>query len=280
MVDPSSSATKLATNNSISLVERAIPTSIPQSNTPLSASESASVFLIDTYSTFVGHPHPKYTPSKPNFDDPTIVSALTWTYSFIGKVPYNRALPDFEVLHVFDEEASQSSGIEYHNAIETGLGEMGEHLVTAMVSESEQWIEGGLPVDAESELGCNGGRGCQRRRLGLSTTIPHSIRCSDSDTVCVTAATSFNNFYKLYTYNPSAIARLHLLLLLLLEKAILSVLVTLFPNYGIAISTTLHYTAVEDSSCTNFMKKWAVISKLGGDTTPFSPRPYFDFALI
>ncbi|KAG0464502.1 hypothetical protein HPP92_020571 [Vanilla planifolia] len=74
---------------------------------------------------------------------------------------------------------------------------------------------------------------------------------------------------------------LHPLLPLLLEKEILYIKVTLFPNYGIPISTTLHYAAVDCSSYSHFMKTWATISKLIDNTTlSLLCQPCFDCALI
>ncbi|KAG0464513.1 hypothetical protein HPP92_020582 [Vanilla planifolia] len=104
---------------------------------------------------------------------------------------------------------------------------------------------------------------------------------SDFDTIVVTAATSFDNFYELFTNYPRTAARFHPLLPLLPEKVILSVQVTLFPNYGIAISTTLYYTFVDGSNYTDFLKSWATISKLS-ETTALShlPQLCFDRTLI
>ncbi|KAG0497723.1 hypothetical protein HPP92_002414 [Vanilla planifolia] len=117
--------------------------------------------------------------------------------------------------------------------------------------------------------------------LTVSTTKPPSIHCSDSDTVAVTAAISSDNFYELSSNHPRAAARFHPLLPLLPEEAILSVQVTLFPNYGIAIGTTLHHAAADGSSYTHFMKIWAAISKLGDNTAlSLLPQPCFDRALI
>ncbi|XP_020594173.1 anthocyanin 5-aromatic acyltransferase, partial [Phalaenopsis equestris] len=58
--------------------------------------------------------------------------------------------------------------------------------------------------------------------------------------------------------------------------------VTLFPNAGVTIGTALHHSAADGSSYTHFMKTWALIAKLHGETPSlaFLPPPIFDRTLI
>ncbi|KAG0464507.1 hypothetical protein HPP92_020576 [Vanilla planifolia] len=107
----------------------------------------------------------------------------------------------------------------------------------------------------------------------------HSASSASSSTIlhCL----QFRQLLRALLLTPCVAARFHPFLPFLPEKAILSVQVTLFHNYGIANCTTLHHVAAEGSSYTHFMKTCVAISKLGDNIALFHfPQPFFECVLI
>ncbi|XP_073009628.1 malonyl-coenzyme:anthocyanin 5-O-glucoside-6'''-O-malonyltransferase-like [Typha latifolia] len=105
------------------------------------------------------------------------------------------------------------------------------------------------------------------------------VLCSDDDDfVWLTVAVSGDDFYDLAGYHAREVSRFHPLVPTLQyygngrAQAVLAIQLTIFPNVGVAIGTTLHHAVADGSSYTHFMKTWARVHKHEETTRPFLDR--------
>ncbi|XP_077224757.1 malonyl-coenzyme A:anthocyanin 3-O-glucoside-6''-O-malonyltransferase-like [Tasmannia lanceolata] len=115
-------------------------------------------------------------------------------------------------------------------------------------------------------------------------TREHEIRYINGDLVSLTIAESDADFHKLTTNLPRDATQLHHLIPPLPtsdneKMPLLALQVTLFPNSGICIGTSIHHAIVDGSSFIHFMKSWASICNSGGDLSLVSSLPIFDRTL-
>ncbi|KAM0949651.1 putative anthocyanin 5-(6'''-hydroxycinnamoyltransferase) [Dioscorea sansibarensis] len=86
---------------------------------------------------------------------------------------------------------------------------------------------------------------------------------SDGDSVTVTIAVSSDDFHELSSDHAREIERFHALLPELLEKQVLAIQITIFPNTGITIGTTMHHGVGDGATYTHFMKTWSAVHRFG-----------------
>ncbi|KAJ0967290.1 hypothetical protein J5N97_024207 [Dioscorea zingiberensis] len=94
------------------------------------------------------------------------------------------------------------------------------------------------------------------------------ILCSNGDAVNVVIAVSSDEFYELSSDHPREISRFHPLLPPLMminenEQEVLAIQVTIFPNTGITIGTTMHHGVADGATYTHFMKTWSAVHRFG-----------------
>ncbi|XP_039133199.1 malonyl-coenzyme A:anthocyanin 3-O-glucoside-6''-O-malonyltransferase-like [Dioscorea cayenensis subsp. rotundata] len=97
------------------------------------------------------------------------------------------------------------------------------------------------------------------------------------DSVSVTIAVSSDDFDELSSDHAREMSRFHPLLSKLIEKEVLAIQVTIFPNSGISIGTTMHHGVGDGATYSHFMKTWSAVHRFG-DLAGFSMvlPPFFD----
>lgn len=110
------------------------------------------------------------------------------------------------------------------------------------------------------------------------------IHYVQGDAVTLTIAESHADFYHLSGTDFCEATECHPLVPRLSvshEKAALMALqVTWFPNCGFCIGITTHHAAVDGKISTSFVKSWAHVCKLGGDSPPAEMTPFYDRTVI
>lgn len=116
----------------------------------------------------------------------------------------------------------------------------------------------------------------------LSASQDPEIRCSGNDSICFTVAVSHANFLHLSANHARDIEDFHSLVPQPLalsgddETAILAVQVTVFPNAGISVGTSVHHGAADGSTYANFIKTWASLCRSGAADTAANYLPSLD----
>ncbi|KAH7690477.1 Transferase protein [Dioscorea alata] len=100
---------------------------------------------------------------------------------------------------------------------------------------------------------------------------------SAGDSVTVTIAVSSDDFHELSSDHAREMSRFHPLLPKLIEKEVLAIQVTIFPNSGICIGTTMHHGVGDGATYSHFMKTWSAVHRFG-ELAGFSMvlPPFFD----
>ncbi|KAL5992243.1 hypothetical protein ACLOJK_013159 [Asimina triloba] len=117
------------------------------------------------------------------------------------------------------------------------------------------------------------------------TTGEDEIRYVDGDTVCVTISESEADFHRLSANGPREIAELSPLIPRLLipgsqRQPLLAVQVTVFPESGICLGTSVHHVVADGTSSIHFMKSWASICRLGAENSSHISAPSHDRSVL
>ncbi|KAM0949728.1 putative anthocyanin 6''-O-malonyltransferase [Dioscorea sansibarensis] len=86
---------------------------------------------------------------------------------------------------------------------------------------------------------------------------------SAGDSVTGTVAVSSDDFHDFSSDHAREISRCHALLPKLIEKQMLAIQVTIFPNSRVTIGTTMHHGVGDGATYTHFMKTWSAVHRLG-----------------
>ncbi|XP_058092126.1 malonyl-coenzyme A:anthocyanin 3-O-glucoside-6''-O-malonyltransferase-like [Magnolia sinica] len=108
----------------------------------------------------------------------------------------------------------------------------------------------------------------------------HEIRYIDGDSVSLTVAESDADFHRLAANHPRDVLELHPLVPQLpvsdtQNQPLLALQVTIFPDSGICIGTSISHAVADGSSSMHFMKSWASICR-SGDESLIKSRPFYD----
>ncbi|XP_077213993.1 malonyl-coenzyme:anthocyanin 5-O-glucoside-6'''-O-malonyltransferase-like [Tasmannia lanceolata] len=120
--------------------------------------------------------------------------------------------------------------------------------------------------------------------LSLQTSN-HEIHYIDGDSVSLTVAESYSDFYKLTTNHPRDVTEFHPLVPPLQttpateKNPLVALQVTVFPNAGISIGMSIHHAAADGRSMAHFRKSWASICRSGGDLSVITEPPIMDRTL-
>ncbi|KAL6330405.1 hypothetical protein AAG906_040335 [Vitis piasezkii] len=117
------------------------------------------------------------------------------------------------------------------------------------------------------------------------------IRYKDGDSVSLIFAESTRDFNYLIGNHPRNVADFHPLVPQLspvfmsssiLVAPLLAIQVTLLPNFGISLGFTFPYSVADDNTCSQFVRIWASINKLGEETAMLQDRilPFYDRTVV
>ncbi|XP_010277331.1 PREDICTED: phenolic glucoside malonyltransferase 1-like [Nelumbo nucifera] len=111
------------------------------------------------------------------------------------------------------------------------------------------------------------------------------IRYVEKDSVSLTVAESDGDFYHLSGTHCRDITEILPLIpdLPISDKQapVLALQVTVFPNRGICVATTIHHAVADGRTISLFMKTWASICRLGGDSSLLPESlPFYDRNVI
>ncbi|XP_019184758.1 PREDICTED: malonyl-coenzyme:anthocyanin 5-O-glucoside-6'''-O-malonyltransferase-like [Ipomoea nil] len=128
------------------------------------------------------------------------------------------------------------------------------------------------------------------------SSTPPELRYFPGDSVPVAFAESAGDFDSLVANHPRDVNHFYPLVARLQapEPAageqiiipVLSIQVTLFPGFGICISTTHHHVVGDGNTMNSFTKAWAMINKLGGDGEFIAEKsesksvPFYDRTIV
>ncbi|XP_058077581.1 malonyl-coenzyme A:anthocyanin 3-O-glucoside-6''-O-malonyltransferase-like [Magnolia sinica] len=110
-------------------------------------------------------------------------------------------------------------------------------------------------------------------------TGDHEIRYVDGDSITLTIAESDADIHLLVQNHPRDIAEFYPLLPELHPSSLMALQVTIFPNTGISIGSSLHHVAADGRSSTHFIKSWSSICRTGDDSL-ITSHPSYDRTVL